>query len=83
MDHSSIKKALLMQLMAELSKQELSPFKKGATVMVESEDTEDAHEKAETPKEEAAELEIEIEPAAGSKADRLKKLKKLAATQEA
>ncbi len=63
MDHSSIKKALLMQLMAELAREEMKPFKgdKKAEPMI------------------AVEVEEDCEP--GSKADRLKKLKKLASEE--
>jgi len=65
MDHSSIKKALLMQLMAELSREEMKPFKgKAPAVEVEVE---------------GPEPEEDCEP--GSKADRLKKLKKLASEE--
>lgn len=63
MDNSSIKKALLMQLMSELSKEEMKPFRgKAPEVEVEVEGPEE---------------EEDCEP--GSKEDHLKKLKKLAA----
>lgn len=70
MDNSSIKKALLMQLMAELSKEEMKPFRgkdKEAESVVAIE--------VEGPEEEDDEDEA---CAPGSKADRMKKLKKLA-----